>query len=324
MAVLRNVLVCFLLLEVYISEVSCTFFNVGVKYKVTMDMYSGRDNPEWEIDEKSPVFNDITQSLNKGPPSGMFTGLGYRGFTVQANNAMGQQAWKTIGRRTDRALESLLLESCPKGQLSPAAMQHVSSGILGHVHTPPVKVAPVQQQQQYSVSIEGGEDDSITIRHNINVFGRKKRQANGGGTCSTSFMPENWNYAPVQRRNNCYNYATNRQTNTFAQPGRASGMRYQRTTARDVYAATIRDGLTPLTSPNAGRGCLIALIIWPGEDYHFLRLDNDGYWSQKSGRTRARNTDDSGNLIRDPRRSDNGPYRVFAGWLGVTELAVVR
>lgn len=99
--------------------------------------------------------------------------------------------------------------------------------------------------------------------------------------------------------------------------GRASGQRYTRTTADDVYAAAVRDGLTPLPGPDAGGQCLIALVIWPGEDYHFLRLDNDGTWSQKSGRTRARNTDDSQRRILDPRTADRGPYTVFAGFLGV-------
>jgi hypothetical protein len=66
------------------------------------------------------------------------------------------------------------------------------------------------------VTITTSEDDGkIKIKQ---IFGgRRKRQA---GLCSVSFQPENWNYAPVQRQNNCYNYATNIQTNTFAQPGK--------------------------------------------------------------------------------------------------------
>lgn len=99
--------------------------------------------------------------------------------------------------------------------------------------------------------------------------------------------------------------------------GRGSGQRYTQTSAPNVYAATLRDGLTSLAGPDAGNQCLIALVIWPGEDYHFYRLDNDGTWSHKSGRTPARNVDDSGNIITDPRTADRGPYAVFGGWLGV-------
>lgn len=58
-------------------------------------------------------------------------------------------------------------------------------------------------------------------------------------------------------------------------------------------------------------------MVWPGEDYHFYRLDNDGTWSHKSGRTMARNTDDSGQFITNPMTADRGPYTDFSGWLGV-------
>ena len=38
-----------------------------------------------------------------------------------------------------------------------------------------------------------------------------------------AFNPNFWNVSPVEANNNCYNYATNRRTDTFAQPGRAAG-----------------------------------------------------------------------------------------------------
>ena len=168
-----------------------------------------------------------------------------------------------------------------------------------------------------------------TVHYNIVVRKedrrRKKRQAAASrGVCrGTIFNPRNWNYRPVQRRNNCYNYATNIITNTFAQPGRASGQRHSAFTAENVYSACLRDGLVPIRerSPTRiprGRGyCVIALVIWPGEDFHFLRLDLNGYWSQKNGRGPARNYDDSRRPIQDPRYANRGPYRVFAGFLGV-------
>lgn len=156
---------------------------------------------------------------------------------------------------------------------------------------------------------------------------RKKRQAVCRGTI---FNPRNWNYQPVQRRNNCYNYATNIITNTFAQPGRGSGQRHSAFTAENVYSACLRDGLVPIREvsstriPQARGYCVIALVIWPGEDFHFLRMDLNGYWSQKNGRGPARNYDDSNNPISDPRYSDRGPYSVFAGFLGVHGGITIR
>ena len=154
---------------------------------------------------------------------------------------------------------------------------------------------------------------------------REKRQAATREICRGSiFIPDNWNYQPVQRRNNCYNYACNTITNTFAQPGKWGGQRHSRFEASNVYRACLRDGLVPIREmsryrlPRPPRGyCLIALFIWPGEDFHFIRRDLNGYWSQKNGKGRARNYDNGLRPIRDPRFGMMGPYRVFAGFLGV-------
>ena len=174
-----------------------------------------------------------------------------------------------------------------------------------------------------------------TVQHSIVVKiedrRRRKRQAVGRGRCrGTIFNPANWNYPAVQGRNNCYNYATNIVTNTFAQPGRYSGRRHSAFTAENVYSACLRDGLVPIreTSPRvlppSGPYCLIALVIWPGEDFHFLRMDINRFWSQKNGRGPARNYDDSNNPISDPRYANLGPYTVFAGFLGVHEGITIR
>ena len=158
---------------------------------------------------------------------------------------------------------------------------------------------------------------------------RRKRQARRGCP-GRVFNPAQWNYQPVQRRNNCYNYATNIRTDTFAQPGRGSGQRHSAHTAENVYSACLRDGLIPIRElssrqiPSGGRYCVIALVIWPGEDFHFMRMDADGLWSQKNGRGPARNYDDSNNPISDPRYCDRGPYSVFAGFLGVHRGITIR
>ena len=179
------------------------------------------------------------------------------------------------------------------------------------LHAPRMRVPPVW----YNIGFRGKRS-----RHT-----RQKRQAVRRALCrGTIFIPRNWNYQPVQRNNNCYNYATNTITNTFAQPGKASGQRHSsRYTNGNVYRATLRDGLVPIRERSSIRShrvrgyCLIALVIWPGEDFHFLRMDVNGYWSQKSGRGPARNYDNSRRPIRDPRYANLGPYRVFAGFLGV-------
>ena len=88
-------------------------------------------------------------------------------------------------------------------------------------------------------------------------------------------------------------------------------------------SATIRDGFIPVPFLRPGT-CYIALVIWPGVDFHFYRLDSDNLWSHKPGRTPARKTDNSGDLITDPRRADRGSYVLFAGFLANAPRAIVR
>lgn len=149
---------------------------------------------------------------------------------------------------------------------------------------------------------------------------------------SSTYEPHVWNNRTfVQRRNNCYNYASNIITNTFAQPGRANRHNITRNPpelyGESVYYGTILDGLIPVPSPtqclpSAGLN-LVALVIWPGRDYHFYRLDKNGFFSHKPGRSPARNVDNSNNLILDPRTCDRGPYTVFKGFF-TTDMFNVR
>lgn len=61
-------------------------------------------------------------------------GLGYKGFYVEASNMFGQRAWKTVGRHTNRNLETTLLKSCPNARaMSQRVVNHVNSGINGQV-----------------------------------------------------------------------------------------------------------------------------------------------------------------------------------------------
>jgi hypothetical protein len=123
----------------------------------------------------------------------------------------------------------------------------------------------------------------------------------------------------IQFRNNCYNYACNIANNTFAQPGSASGNPYTALNCPSVGAGVQSDGL--IFSSDFLFGCLginfsnrVALVIWPGEDFHFYRQDRSGMWSHKPGSTEATNRDNSGNLMADPQTANRGPYTVFCGY----------
>jgi hypothetical protein len=114
--------------------------------------------------------------------------------------------------------------------------------------------------------------------------------------CSTpKYEPEYWNdgeAGPIQYNNNCYNYANNVRTDTYAQPGRASGT--QCTDDSCVYGAyfyqaAVNDGLVPSSKSEVCPDGMtkVALFFHPDEepgsrDYHWYRQDApNGYWSQK-------------------------------------------
>ncbi len=138
--------------------------------------------------------------------------------------------------------------------------------------------------------------------------------------CAPLYEPNWWNVPARQPHNNCYNYGTNYLTNTFAQPGEASGNKYNSINCTEVKAGAVSDGL--IDSPGADNKCpseghLVALVVGPGWDYHWYRKGRNGYWSHKPGGTAVTNLDNSGNFISDPRTADRGNYTVFCTFMVV-------
>lgn len=149
----------------------------------------------------------------------------------------------------------------------------------------------------------------------------------------------NFTASKFQANNNCYNYACNIATNSFALPGRRHGKHYWdgngQLTPESVRAAAEADGLItlgdaqmPLASAvqqiklmELGDGHLVALLIssqnekikWLG-DFHFVRCDDReaGRWSQKNGPDQVTNFDFEGKLLVDPSKAcwvvNQGPH----------------
>lgn len=144
-----------------------------------------------------------------------------------------------------------------------------------------------------------------------------------------AFTPSYWNVGGSrQYNNNCYNYANNKATNTFAQPGRASIGTAGSMTCAAVRAAAIGDGLEPISDYPSWpldfkKGvALVTGYVGSTPDYHWYRLDSNGTWSHKPGGGTARNTDESGNTITDPRTANRGGYANFCGFfLAWTDIA---
>jgi hypothetical protein len=138
------------------------------------------------------------------------------------------------------------------------------------------------------------------------------------------YNPGAWNDDDgIQYNNNCYNYGANKMTGTFAQPGRAGGrLRKFPATCSDVIASADTDGLIPWPASFAcpSRTYKVALVTQPaalGGDYHWYRQNPDGTWSHKRGGSPAKNVDESGNPITDPRTADRDDYSNFCGFMCV-------
>lgn len=127
-----------------------------------------------------------------------------------------------------------------------------------------------------------------------------------------------WNdHGTVQSRNNCYNFATDIRTDTFAAPGGGYD-------CQSMTSGAISDGLQAgvdladlCHTSGLPQGHIAALLVWPGMDFHWARLEADGTWSNKGGTYEASMTDYAWQPILDPRTADFGDYR-FCGffWVG--------
>ena len=140
------------------------------------------------------------------------------------------------------------------------------------------------------------------------------------GDCNGSFMSSKF-----QANNNCYNYACDVATNSFAQPGRKHGelLHGGQLSGERVSANAQKDGLIEISRFPMTRfemeakqselppGHFVSLLIsdsqedlgWPG-DYHWVRCDQDGTWSQKDGTDQITNFDYAGHPITDPSKAN--------------------
>lgn len=302
---LTNLLQFSMALKIFLSLAVCVFLGnlpnalsdpVG-EHKVTLSIYSGVPDPVWTVDSRHESFAKMKGHLQSARFAGrsyrhehMPSNLGYRGFLVHAPDA--KEPELIVGQET-KELQKLLLQTMPKGLISDALLQKILKGIesiLMHRHP---KDALHQHLLQATTSPE-------PIQHYAPVLNLDR-----------------WNSDPlIQGNNNCYNYANDKITNSFAQPGTGSGHPYQEITPEEMLRASEYDGLVQLNvsasdpPPEAPEqpNCVVALVVAEDVDFHWYRLDDNGLWSHKPGSSRARNHDGNGNLISDPRKAANSPF----------------
>jgi hypothetical protein len=130
------------------------------------------------------------------------------------------------------------------------------------------------------------------------------------------YNPSKWNDDPdICANNNCYNYANDKITMTCAAPGVGS---HQPTchSIDEIIQNAVHDGLVFKGTTNPGscpNGHLVVCLCKGNGDWHWLRQDSDGTWSQKMSTSPATNLDDGGNIITDPENMVTG-YSIKVGY----------
>lgn len=287
--------------------------------QVTLNIFSGRPNPTWLLSDAQE--QDLMDQLNAittptlTKPSGTLGRLGYRGFMLRRSHESHHGAFNLL----------------------------VHEGIVDHGQTELNRIVDNRDLEKWLLSTmpaDGKDEPILDIvtadltrgSFDADAFFAATTTVSSCPPCNAEdtplYNPNMWNVPAVQPYNNCYNYANNRITNTFAQPGRAHHQQYQRFTCPDVNQAAQADGLvnTPDFAHHlgAGEGWYVALVIWPGTDFHWYRQDRNGCWSHKPGQSAVRNVDNSGHIITDPRTADRGTYTNFCTYMITTRNVIIR
>ena len=295
--------------------------------RIQVDMFSGRPNPTWLV-TNDVLIKKVLDGLQEdrglaGKPGAGFQGLGFRGVEVQVLGdhddvraaklpthfvlaAGGGAKLKRSGELAAMLVKEMTKSSeivLPEHLLTPInrEMQALALAEMSKFIAHPLKDPPSKQVKD------------VIRRQTV-----RDPRCDGCQYEISLFNPGFWNTDPnVQRNNNCYNYARNWRTNTFAQPGRASGHPNGVMQCAQVAAAARFDGLVDrchCLPPSEMPRRMMALVIAPGHDYHWYRQQMNGFWGHKPGQTPARNTDNSGVVVTNPETCNRGGYTNFCGY----------
>jgi hypothetical protein len=283
--------------------------------RITIDIFSGRPNPVVDLTGKQaqaalerlkPAEGIAADQAEKATTPI----LGYRGLIVE----------QTGPKRTARDLP---------GRFRVASGYLVEGGLAHRATDADFETFFFSTKGYFSKVKEARKLRSI-IRREIQraaqtrdqiVIQPKRFPIKVACACGPLYEPTWWNDGgQKQLNNNCYNYATNYRSDTFAQPGRAAGAMYTSFSCVSVLPASVKDQLE--NSPGANNKCppqghLVALVIAPNIDFHWFRKGRNGFWSHKPGSTAVTNVDNSGHFIVDPRTANRGMYTSFCTFMVV-------
>ena len=227
-----------------------------------MAIYSGRPDPVWTVHPSHHQFKKMKEHLDDATAKGKTYRHDYipacPGFKgVLVHHPEDKHGACIVGQET-AALQRLLLDTMSEGVISDALRQKILEAIDLGALSPNVPGAMARAlQPSPKVLSKRKKADVGVIQH---------------------YAPElnlgRWNnYSLIRLNNNCYNYANNTITNSFAQPGCASGSYPYSMTPESVLQAAQSDGLVKMdvssTEPPPEApvqpNCLVALVVAKGK-----------------------------------------------------------
>ena len=159
--------------------------------------------------------------------------------------------------------------------------------------------------------------------------------------CYARYEPDNWNCdSNTRHSHNCYSYFLNDQSPILTQlykeedkkdrrilnpqPGHYCGMtkyvNYSETNCKKLIERVLCDNPSiQIVDDNSSCGDGYykgALRVNEGDSYHFLRQDDNGFWSHKDGGGFATDLDDDGKKITDPKNMAS-KYKTFCTYFCV-------
>lgn len=305
--------------------------------RIEIDLFSGRPNPVWMITdakEAERLLGNIAEQSGVTARQGAgYSGLGFREvridvvgddeprfkrlppqFAIASSAAKNFKASTSIARRVIQSMPTQSRVRLLEHDLTPLSAK-LRDGVL-------------ERFQRYLDLREVLRRPKLPPRPSnpLRTTIRDEKCTDCQYEVS-QFNPAFWNTPTVQPYNNCYNYARNWRTNTFAQPGRAHGAQTSTMACNTVTTAAMADGLVkrckclPISEwPRR----LMALVIDPGWDYHWYRHQRGGFWGHKPGSTAARNYDNSSVIITNPETCNRGGYTDFCGYFYAGRSVVIN
>jgi hypothetical protein len=313
-----------------------------MKLRITVDIFSGRPNPSWVLEDADQVA-ELLERFEAAPaaftePGSVPSKLGLRAVRVERLSDHPDDAAQAP------SLPDLLIVA-PATRADTAAAAQLAEDLVKTApasHPLATADAPQQLTQELQDHIIG------EIRRWPTAPGGEQQRSSGSGpgpiapgagglgdiVCpydTAAFAPGDWNDPVHILRNNCYNYASNLRNDTFAQPGHAHGYTIPVTcTGPDVATGALRDGYRadgtcqPATATNRWVVAMVTGTFPDGtRDFHWYRRQTEGFWGHKPGESAAVNLDNSGRVITDPETCDRGFYTEWNGYYLSSNLVTI-